>query len=311
MTYLLALIAAISYGTNWVLQQREANRAPVGLQLHPVRLLEYVIRRPLWLLGLLALAIGSSAQEGALVDGNLPVIETLLVLSLVWALVLANKLSHRRVTATQWLGAATVCVGLAAFLIAGNPTPGHGAGPTVPWLLLTAAICGGCVLALAVAWRVPGLVRAALCATVAAVMFGLSDAMSKAAFSALPNTAHFVGSWQLYGLVAAAVAAVGTSQVAFNAAPLVVSLPSLTVGEPITAVLVGVAVLGVHFRTTTAALVIEAVAAAMIVVGAWIVARSPVLSVHGLRPRTHEHEGILARHRPHRVADRQRPPAPR
>ncbi len=284
MTYLLALIAAICYGTYWVLQQHEAGRAPTGLQLHPVRLMEHVIRRPLWLVGLVALLGGAAAQEGALVDGSLPIIESLLVLSLVWALVFANRLSHRRVERSQWLGAVMVCIGLAAFLIAGDPTAGDGTGATTRWLEVGVIVSGLFLVLIALAWKIPGKPRAALCATAASIAFGLSDAMSKAAFSLLDDPASFYANWQLYAVIATAVVAVAISQVAYNAAPLVVSLPSLTVGEPVTAVLVGVAALDVHFRTTPAALAVEGVAVVMVAFGSWIVALSPVLDVHGLHP---------------------------
>jgi len=288
VTYLLAVVAAIAYGCNWVLQQHEAAQAPATLQLHPVRLLEHVIRRPLWLVGLVALLGGSAAQEGALTDGSLPVIEALLVLDLVFALLLANKLSHRTVERVQWLGAVAVCVGLGAFLAAGDPTPGHGLGSNPRWVLVGIAIGAAVAGLLAAAWRTAGAVRAALCATAAAILFGMSDGLSKAAFSVLPRGVDdLMGAWQLYALIGVAVVAVAASQIAYNAAPLVVSLPSLAVGEPVIGVLVGIFVLHVQFRTSTPALVIEAVGAAMIAGGSWIVTRAPVLNLHYPHPHLH------------------------
>jgi hypothetical protein len=302
VTYLLAVVAAIAYGCNWVLQQHEAAQAPATLQLHPVRLLEHVIRRPLWVVGLVALLGGSAAQEGALTDGSLPVIEALLVLDLVFALLLANKLSHRSVEWVQWLGAAGVCVGLAAFLAAGDPTPGHGLGSNERWVLVAIAVGGAVTLLLSAAWRTTDAVRAALCATAAAILFGLSDALSKSAFSLLPHGVdRFAAAWQFYALVGVAVVAVAASQIAYNAAPLVVSLPSLAVGEPVVGVLVGIFVLHVHFRTSTAALVIEAVGAAMIAVGSWIVTRAPVLNLHYPHPHLHR-PGASARPRRDRAS---------
>lgn len=295
MTYLLAVVAAVAYGCNWVLQQHEAAQAPATLQLHPVRLLEHVIRRPLWVVGLVALLGGSAAQEGALTDGSLPVIEALLVLDLVFALLLANKMSHRSVGRVQWLGAAGVCVGLAVFLAAGDPTPGHGLGSDARWVLVGIAVGGAVAALLSAAWRTSGAVRAALCATAAAILFGLSDALSKSAFSLLPHGFdRLVAAWQLYALIGVAVVAVAASQIAYNAAPLVVSLPSLAVGEPVVGVLVGIFVLHVQFRTSTAALAMEAVGAAMIAAGSLIVTRAPVLNLH--YPHLHR-AGSAARQR--------------
>jgi hypothetical protein len=277
MTYLLALIAAVSFGVNWVLQQHEAGRAPTSLQLRPVRMLEYLVRRPLWLIGLLALAVGGAAQEAALVDGSLPVIESLLVLDLVVALVLADRLSPHSVRRRQWAGAVVVCIGLATFLIAGHPTPGHGSGGNARWLLVIIVASGVSALLCAAAWRTGRSVRAVLCATAAAVLFGLSDVLSKATFNiGFPDA---VASWQFYGLLGAAVLAVGASQVAYNAAPLVVSLPSLAVVEPVTGVLVGSAVLHVHFRTGIAATAVEITAAVLVVLGSLVVGRARVLDL--------------------------------
>jgi drug/metabolite transporter (DMT)-like permease len=287
MTYLLALVAAIAFGANWVLQQHEAGRAPATLQLRPIRLLEHLIRRPLWLVGLLALAIGGAAQEDALASGSLPVIESLLVLDLVFALLLADRLSRHSVGRSQWAGAAAVCIGLATFLIAGNPTPGHSAGADSRWVLVLAVVGGLCGLLCALAWRRPGTVRAVSCAMTAAVLFGLSDGLSKAAFSV--SVPGIFATWQLYGLIGAAVVAVAASQVAYNAAPLVVSLPSLAVGEPVTGVMIGVMVLHVHFRTGAVATAIEVGAAVTIVVGSWVVGRARVLDLITEYAETHAH----------------------
>src|SRR5882757_4536114 len=162
MTYVLALVAAVAYGANWVLQQHEAALAPTALQLRPVLLLEHLIRRPLWLVGLLAMGVGAAAQEGALVSGSLPVIESLLVLDLVFAMVLANRLSSRSVSWLQWCGAAAVCVGLAGFLVAADPTAGHGVGDSEPWLAVLVVIGGLTALLCMAAWRAEGAVRAVL-----------------------------------------------------------------------------------------------------------------------------------------------------
>ncbi len=281
MTYLLALIAALAYGANWVLQQHEAAQAPTGLQLHPVRLVEHLLRRPMWLAGLAALIVGSGIQELALAWGSLPVVEALLVLALVFALVFANRMSPHSVTATQWIGAVVVCVGLAGFLIAGDPTTGHGWGANSRWLDIVVVFGAVCAVLSAAAWRTTGSTRAALCATAAAALFGLSDALSKAAFNfaSKHGYAPMLVHWQVWGLLGAAVVGVGLSQVAYNAAPLAVSLPSLAVVEPIAGLIVGIVVLHVHFRHGTAAVTVEILAAVAVVVGSLVMGRSRVLNL--------------------------------
>lgn len=96
LTDLLAVVAAFAFGANWVLQQWEAAKAPDQLQLHPLQLLRLLLRRPLWLLGLSSLVVGSVVQQFALADGDLGVDEALLVLDLVFALVFADGSPHVR-----------------------------------------------------------------------------------------------------------------------------------------------------------------------------------------------------------------------
>lgn len=280
MTYVLAVLAAVAYGANWVLQQHEAAEAPAGLQLHPVRLIEHLIHRPLWLVGLLALIVGSAVQEVALAYGSLPVVEAVLVLALVFALVLNSRFSQQPVTFPRWLGAVLVCAGLAMFLLAGDPTPGRGTGANSHWILVI-VILGGIVTVLCLAaWRFHGSARSALCASAAALMFGLSDALSKAVFNRDDGQVHLLIFWQLYGALGAAALAVGLSQIAYNAAPLAVALPFLAVGEPLAGLLAGVVALKVHFATTTGSLAFEAAAAFAVVVGSMAMGWGRGLHLH-------------------------------
>ncbi|HVX45169.1 MAG TPA: DMT family transporter [Mycobacteriales bacterium] len=280
MTYVLAVLAAVAYGANWVLQQHEAAEAPTKLQLHPVRLIEHLLHRPLWLVGLLALIVGSVVQEVALAYGSLPVVEAVLVLALVFALVLNSRLSQQPVSPPRWLGAALVCAGLATFLLAGDPTPGRGSGADSHWFFVLIVLGGLAALLCVVAWRLPGSGRAAMCSTAAALMFGLSDALSKAVFNRDGSQVHLLIFWQLYGALGSAILAVALSQIAYNAAPLAVSLPFLAVGEPLAGLFAGVVALKVHFATTISALAWEAVAAFAVVVGSMAMGWGRGLHLH-------------------------------
>lgn len=289
MTYLLAVLAAAAFGTNWVLQQHEAAQAPDRLELHPVRLLAHLIRRPLWLAGIVALVIGSSLQEAALATGSLSIVETILVLNLVFALLLANRLSPHSVRRSQWLGAFGIVVSLAALLFVGQPSPGHGTGSDWNWLwvgVAYAVVVSGLSIG---AWHVEGRLRAVLCATAAGLLFGVSDVLSKATFdSAAHNPLRFVVTWYLYATIATAIIGVMLSQVAFHAAPLAVSLPSLAIGEPVAGLFVGIMALHVTFRAEGWPLVVECLAALGILVGSLEVGRSKVLD---LATRHHVHLG--------------------
>lgn len=280
MTYVLAVLAAVAYGANWVLQQHEAAEAPTRLQLHPVRLIEHLIHRPLWLVGLVALAVGSAVQEAALAYGSLPVVESVLVLALVFALVLNSRLSRQPVSFLRWIGALLVCTGLVVFLLAGDPSPGRGAGADSHWFLVLIMLGGSSALLCFAAWRFPGSTRAGLSASAAALMFGLSDALSKAVFNGDADQVRLLIFWQLYAALGAAVLGVALSQIAYNAAPLAVALPFLAVGEPLAGLLAGVVALKVHVNTTPAAVALQAVAAIAVVLGSMAMARARGLHLH-------------------------------
>lgn len=278
VTYLLATLAAACYGVNWVLQQHEAARAP-DLELSPARLLVVVSRRPLWLLGLGALIAGSVLQAAALAEGSLGVVEPLLVLSLPFALGLGVPLSKQDVRHREWIGALVVCAGLALLLVVGAPTKTNSDGSTPAWLLVGLPTVGAVVLLLVVAWRTDDAVRAVMFATAAAICFGIVDALSKAMFVVAEHgLLRVVSTWEVYALVATALAALALSQSAFQAAPLRVSLPSLAVVEPIVGVAFGVWVLDGSFSHDVADVVAEVVAAVAIVAGSLPLARSRVIT---------------------------------
>ncbi|MGI8869242.1 MAG: DMT family transporter [Mycobacteriales bacterium] len=298
LTYVLAVVAAICFGTNWVLQQREAAKASPALQLHPVALLEALVRRPLWLLGLGSLIVGSAAQQVALAGGNLAVVEAVLVLDLVFALFLADRLSNHSVRRHHWLGAVAVCAGLATFLAVAGPSDATTAGSIPRWFLVIVVVGAVDVVLCAAGIARPGSVRAASFATASAITFGLCDAFSTAAFrdtdEASAGALVVLTHWQIYGVVIAAAVALGMGQVAFSAAALPVSLPSLAVAEPVSGLLIGVSVLGVSVGHSTGALVGEFLGAAAVVVGSIVVGQAKVLHVV---PRP-------GKHPPHESADR-------
>lgn len=289
MTYLLAVLAALCFGLNWVLQQHEAAQAP-DLELSPVRLLAVVVRRPLWLVGLAALVVGSGLQAAALGVGSLGEVEPLLVLGLPFALALGVRVSDQPVTAREWLGAVGVCAGLAALLAVGEPGKGQRVGVAGLWLTAGVVTAGALCGLLLAGWRTSSETwRAVAFATAAGITFGVVDALSKSMFLvAAGGFGRLLTAWQTYATAGGGVVAVALSQSAYQAAPLRVSLPSLAVAEPVVGVVYGVVVLGGTFTHSAGAVVVEVVAAALVMVGAIALARSPVVA--GAEPAAAERD---------------------
>ncbi len=208
MFYVLGILSAIAFGSTWVLQQHEAAQAPEDLELHPVRLVRRMARRPLWLLGLVLLAVGSALQEATIALSSLSRAESLLILDLVWALVLSRRVSRVRVGRLQWGGAAAVCVGLTVLLLFGDPTTGRGAGPLPRWVAVLAVTAVASAVACVFAVRRRGTARAVALSVTAGLLFGVSDALSKAAFDS-PSLLSALSAWQVYACLGTAVIAIG------------------------------------------------------------------------------------------------------
>jgi drug/metabolite transporter (DMT)-like permease len=98
--------------------------ARMGKAVQGIAGLFQLIALPAWLLGTLVLLTGYATQGAALDRGKLVVVQPLLVTTIVWALPLGYLLTNQHVVPRQILGAAVVVVGLALFVLVGDPDAG-------------------------------------------------------------------------------------------------------------------------------------------------------------------------------------------
>ena len=104
-------------------------------------------------------------------------------------------------------------------------------------------------LSLAVAARSRGTRRAGFLAVVTAICYGVAAALTKGVVREFGNgLGSVLTSWETYALVAMSVLGTVTQQSAFQAGTLAATLPTVTVGEPVVAVIVGIAVLQERVR---------------------------------------------------------------
>ena len=134
---------------------------------------------------------------------------------------------------------------LGPFIVVGEPTAGVDQAPFDAWMpafVVLGTLGVGCVL---LALRRAATPRAVLLAIgtavaygfVAAMMIGVVDLLDEGVLALLTN-------FETYGLVVALVVGTWLQQVAFQAGALGASLPIVTVGEPVIAAALGIAVLG-------------------------------------------------------------------
>ena len=257
---LLALASALVGAIGTVLQQTEAAAA----HDRGWRLLRRMLGRPRWLLGygLGVVAVGLSGW--ALAVGALLVVQPVGVTSLLFALPLAARYYGVPMTRTQWVNAAVLTVGLAAFVAVGRPTEGDAVQPLLRWLWVVGPLLGLVAVLCLVGRREHGHRRALLLAIGTGVMFGVQAALSKAVITL--GTAggldllSVVASWELYALVIMSAASVALQQLAFQAADLSASQPAITVLTPISGALCGIAVFGERLETTTGGYLVVVVA---------------------------------------------------
>ncbi|WP_369221137.1 DMT family transporter [Streptomyces sp. R39] len=290
MIYLLSVPAACLLGFGFVLQQHAAEREPLSLMLS-FRLLLDLARVPLWLAGIGCMVMGQILGALALTRGSLAEVEPLLTLNLLFAMALARWLGDQPLGWSGWLGAAALSCGVAAIILAGRPYSGQGqVGVVRHWVVI------GCVLALAgvlviIAKHLRLLYRPPLLAAAAGTLYGLQDALTRVSghIVGARGVAGLLVSWEPWAVVALAVVGLVLVQSAFEAGPLRLSLPALSVAEPLSGIACGIGFLHDELRTTPAALAWQAVGVVAAVSGVIVLGRHPVMPSGKRRPEPPAH----------------------
>jgi drug/metabolite transporter (DMT)-like permease len=269
----LALAAALLFALGTVLQQKAGLEEPS--EGSSSGLLLRMARRPVWLFGILADAFGFIAQAAALGVGRLAVVQPLLVSSVVFALPLGARLTGQRVRRLDIGAAFLVVIALIAFLTIANPAGGHDDAPLRSWLI-AGGICGlVCVPLVLLARHGSPPRRAAMLGIATGILFALSAALTKAVVDELDDGVFgiFVG-WHLYALVAVGYVSMTLNQLALNTGALAPAVATSMAFDPITSVILGVAVLGESLDTSPPEVAATLLSLAAAVVGMAILARS-------------------------------------
>lgn len=279
LTVLLAVLAAAFNAVGAVLQRRVGQAQP-DRHAFSGQLLWNLLRRPVWVVGVLMLVLGFLAQAAALSVGGIAMVQPLLVAELPLALLLGSILSHVRPRRVEWVSISVLAGGLAIFVFCLAP---HGGDPRAASGLVWA-------LGLAIAVVIVGVVvmlararlrnrRAALLGIATGTVFGVDAALTSAVGAAYRDGLPGVfTAWQTYLLLLVlGPAAFFLLQNALQAGSLVASQPGFTLANPVVSVVWGLVVFGEEVRGGwwTAAAVLGA---ALIATGTVMLTRSPLLS---------------------------------
>jgi drug/metabolite transporter (DMT)-like permease len=287
MIFAAGLVAAVSLGLGWVLQQRAAARAPLS-ELVSWRLIAHLVRVSDWRHGIAAMVFGQLLGAVALGLGAVALVEPLLSTNLLFAFIISAAFARKRASLREIAGAILLSAALGVFIAVGDPhSSAHPSPPPTPIAAIVLLAVLGAVLILTVLGKNRGLVGEAIfLATAAGLMYGLQDAATQEAL----DTAHRHGvaalghSMWTYVVVAAAVVGIWLSQSAFGASRLEHSLAPTAVAEPITGVVLGVAVFGNVLHASAGHLAVEALCVIAMIAGTVEIVRSPTLKHHHHAP---------------------------
>jgi hypothetical protein len=250
----LSIASAASYGLAAVLQHHAAIGEPPEMSVR-VGLLVRLARRPMWLVGNALDGVGYLFQFLALRRG-----------------------AHRRISRSDIASTVLIMAGLAVFLGVANPGLGRPHVSALAWTVLSVVTAAGCGAMVLGARRGSRPLAAVLLGAGSGAAFGYVAALTERTGHILDGgVVHTLGTWEPYALLVGGVGALLLTQSAFHAGALRLSLPTLTVAQPLVAVAIGLGLFGEHIDTHGAAPGLEGLGLAMVVFGVFALTGSPVI----------------------------------
>jgi len=245
----LALFSALAFGGGVAFEARAASEVPAQFAGRPT-LLARLARRPLWLAGLAANIVGFALQAAALHRGSLVVVQPLLTTSLLFTLLIIAAWNRSPLTRGQWSAVLLIVMCLAIFL--GVSSPRHSSVASADsgsWLLCTIAVITVLGAGMLAGLKSSGVARAALFAVAAGTADAFMATLAKAFSGSLDHGVWGVfRTWTPYAVVAAGIAALLFISTAYQAGRPTVTLPIITVLDPIVACVIGITLYGESIR---------------------------------------------------------------
>ncbi|WP_409485354.1 DMT family transporter [Arsenicicoccus dermatophilus] len=264
---LLAVAATFVFAMSTVLKHRSAETmAPTSEGRGVRRAGSYVVAmvsNPWWLGGLLCDGGAIVLQVLALNKGAISVVQPMLTLALVFSLVLNALLLRQRPSGREIGLALALVAGLVLFLWASGAVGPHGPaakGAKIPAIavgVVATVLVAGCVT---VARRVGPRRKAALLGTAVAAVFACTAALIKTCTHIVERgVPDLLMSWQLWTLLVVGGLGLVLNQMAFQAGPLVSSLPVIASLDPLFSLAIGRAVYDERLNSAPKDLVLEGI----------------------------------------------------
>jgi drug/metabolite transporter (DMT)-like permease len=274
LTILFALAAAFSNALNMVTQHMASISDPGHSK--GWRFVRYLVSNPLWLFGWLALAGSFVFQALALHNGQMSVVQPLLVTELVFALVLRRLWIRQQIRDVTWWAAAVTCGSLALFVAVSEPTGGNAQPTSSAWIGATVATGGAAAILALVGLRGSPVRRAATLGAATGILWALVATFIKAMTDTLTQFGPFgmFAHWPVYALIAVSIAAELLDQTALHVGPLSISQPFIVIVDPIVSIVLSVWIFAEVFTENAFRLTVGILAFAVMCAAAAVLART-------------------------------------
>ena len=288
MVIFFALVAALANALASVCQRLGVEDA-LDSRGPSLGLIRHMLRRRVWILGLVIMALAYGAQSIALHLGSLNEVQPLMVSELVMVVLVLWLWYDTTLRWRDLAAALATAVGLGTFLAVASPT----AGTLVPnngrWFVVGLIVVVAVALFVALGSRGSGWWRALLLGAGASTGFAFLAAITKSITNVvLAGWGPLLSSWQLYALCVIGLASFVIMQSAFQAGPFAASQSSLILLNPFVSLAIGRVLFHETLRTGPAALTSEVVALALMVVGVLGLSTSSLIAtVHDGTPDAH------------------------
>jgi len=258
VSVLFALLGAFSQALTSVLQ-RLANLTGPTTKRSAWATTKFLVRQPLWLLGMVCMGGTFVFTALALYFGQLATVQPILVTELIFTLALRHFFLHDRINGRTWGAAALLCAGLVGFLVVADPQEGHGRPTATAWVVALTTRGVLIVVLVLLGMRGSPVRRAALLGAAAALVWAVDAAFVKAATEVLAHHgwSGLFEHWPVYAVVVSGVLGTVLLEAAFAAGPLAASQSALLIVDPLASIAIGIELFGEQLRSSPAAIVLQ------------------------------------------------------
>ena len=278
MAYVLAVLAAFANALTTILQRLGVENAPEETTMR-LSLMAHALKRKVWLAGF-GLMIGAFLlQFAALHYGGLVEVQPVLTLELPFLVAILGSWFRHQLSWREWAGSIAAAGGLAAFLVIAQPGGGTDAPGVSDWSIVSGLCVALAATAVLLTRRGSQAWRAAMFGVSAAIAFAFTAALIKETnFEISQSWGTLFLHWAPYALAASGLAGMFLAQNAFHAGPVTASQATLVIVDPLASIVIGIGLFGDRLMTDGARGPGEAIALIVLFVGAFSLARSPLVS---------------------------------